>query len=168
MATTTTGKLRVMVDANILIAGTGWPRFPYEVLQHAVQGDFILVLSALVIEEARLHIQRLIPEMAEGFEVFLRESDYEEVAAPTAEQVTANIRVVRDPKDVPVALAAIHAQVDCLMTQDKDFTDQDDSTAELHRRLNIMLPGTFLREYMGWTSEALEVVRTRTWQDLET
>ena len=54
------------------------------------------------------------------------------------------------------------------MTQDKDFTDQDDSTAELHRRLNIMLPGTFLREYMGWTSEALEVVRTRTWQDLET
>ena len=107
MATTTTGKLRVMVDANILIAGTGWPRFPYEVLQHAVQGDFTLVLSSLVIEEARLHILRLIPEMAERFEVFLRETDYEEVAAPTVEEVTANIRLVRDPKDVPVALAAI-------------------------------------------------------------
>jgi predicted nucleic acid-binding protein len=64
-------KLRVMVDANILIAGTGWPRFPYEVLKHAVQGDFILVLSPLVIEEARLHIKRLIPDMLERFEIFL-------------------------------------------------------------------------------------------------
>jgi predicted nucleic acid-binding protein len=167
MAATTTDRLRVMVDANILIAGTGWPRFPYEVLQHAVQGDFILVLSSLVIKEARLHIKRLIPDMLERFEVFLQASGYEEVAAPSAKEVAANADLVRDPKDVPIALAAINAQVDFLVTQDKDFTDEDESTAELHQRLNIMLPGTFLREHMGWTSEALEVVRTRTWQDFE-
>jgi predicted nucleic acid-binding protein len=156
-----------MVDANILIAGTGWPRFPYEVLQHAVQGDFILVLSSLVIKEARLHIKRLIPDMLERFEVFLQGSGYEEVAAPSDKEVAANADLVRDPKNVPIALAAINAQVDFLVTQDKDFTDEDESTAELHQRLNIMLPGTFLREHMGWTSEALEVVRTRTWQDFE-
>jgi predicted nucleic acid-binding protein len=38
-------ELRVMVDANILIAGSVWPRWPYEVLQHALRGDFGLVLS---------------------------------------------------------------------------------------------------------------------------
>lgn len=32
--------LRAMVDANVLIAGTAWPRFSYEVLSHAAQGDF--------------------------------------------------------------------------------------------------------------------------------
>ena len=167
MAATVTDKLRVMVDANILIAGTGWPRFPYEVLQHAVQGDFVLVLSALVIEEARRQIQRLMPDMLGRFEVFLRDSGYEEVAAPTAEQVAANVGLVRDLKDVPVALAAINTQADCLVTQDKDFTDKDESTTELRRRLTIMLPGTFLREHMGWTGEVLDVVRTRTWQDFE-
>jgi predicted nucleic acid-binding protein len=37
--------LRVMVDANILIAGVVWPRFPYEVLRHALKGDCQLILS---------------------------------------------------------------------------------------------------------------------------
>jgi predicted nucleic acid-binding protein len=160
-------KLRVMVDANILIAGTGWPRFAYEVLQHALQGDFVLVLSSLVIEETRMHLKRLIPAMLERFEDFLRESGYEEAAPPTAKQVAANKQLVRDHKDIPVALAAINAQVDCLVTQDKDFTDQDETTIELHRQLCIMLPGTFLRELMGWTSEELEVIRTRSWEDFE-
>lgn len=160
-----TDKLRVMVDANILIAGTGWPRFPYAVLQHALEGDFVLVLSSLVVEEARLHIQRLMPGLLDRFEVFLRDCGYEEVPAPTTEEVAANICLVRDLKDVPVALAAINAGVDCLVTQDKDFTDKDESTAKLHRRLNVMLPGTFLKEHMGWTDVELEAARSRTWQD---
>ena len=32
--------LRGMVDANILIAGSVWPRWPFKVLQHAIRGDF--------------------------------------------------------------------------------------------------------------------------------
>ena len=60
-----THKLRIMVDANILIAGTGWPRFPYEVLQHALRGDFTLVLSPFVIEESRRHIHRILPDLLE-------------------------------------------------------------------------------------------------------
>ena len=46
-------ELRVMLDANILIAGSVWPRWPYEVLQHALRGDFRLVLSEYVIQQAR-------------------------------------------------------------------------------------------------------------------
>ena len=49
--------LRVMVDANILIAGVVWPRWPYEVLRHALRGDFRLVLSEYVIQQARRRIQ---------------------------------------------------------------------------------------------------------------
>jgi predicted nucleic acid-binding protein len=166
MATTKAGKLRVMVDANILIAGAGWPRFPYEVLQHAVQDDFTLVLSPLVIDEARRHILRLVPEALEQFEEFLTSCDYEQVPTPSKRELEAYSDLVRDPTDIPIALAAINAQVDCLVTQDRDFTDRDKSTKELHRKLTILLPGTFLREHMGWTSEALEAIRTRTWDDL--
>lgn len=46
-------KLRVMVDANILVAGSIWPRFPYAVLHHATIGDYRLVLSPEIIAEAR-------------------------------------------------------------------------------------------------------------------
>lgn len=114
MTTHEAGKLRVMVDANILIAGTGWPRFPYEVLQHAVLGDFQLVLCPYIIAEARRHIDRVIPEMRAQFEQILATCQFEEVPNPSLAQVEASADLVRDVKDIPVALAAIKAQVDCL------------------------------------------------------
>jgi len=43
-------ELRVMVDANILVSGSVWPRWPYEVLQHALRGDFQLVLNQYVMD----------------------------------------------------------------------------------------------------------------------
>jgi predicted nucleic acid-binding protein len=49
--------LGVMVDANILIAGSVWPRWPYEVLQHALRGDFQLVLSDYILQQALIHIR---------------------------------------------------------------------------------------------------------------
>ncbi|MHB8626610.1 MAG: hypothetical protein ACYDBJ_01275 [Aggregatilineales bacterium] len=66
---------------------------------------------------------------------------------------------MRDPNDIPLALAAITAQVDFFVTQDKDFTDRTPENENLHRRLVVILPGTFLRIHMGWTSEQLEAIR---------
>ena len=166
MASPRRSDLRVMSDANLLVAGTVWPRFPYEVLRHAVRRDFTLVLAPIIIEEARRHILRLIPEAIGRFEEILQAANCEIVGDPTREEVASHATLVRDPKDVPVALAALNAKVDLLITQDRDFTDQIESTQELHQRLTILLPGTFLREYMGWTSEELEALRNRTWQDL--
>lgn len=38
-----------MVDANVLVSALGWPRFPDEVIQHAVKDDYQLVLSPRII-----------------------------------------------------------------------------------------------------------------------
>jgi predicted nucleic acid-binding protein len=152
-----------MVDANILVAGTGWPRFPYEVLRHTVRGDYILVLTQFIIDEAREHIIDLMPEFLDRFEEFLKVSNYEEVPIPTMEEVQANTSLVRDIDDVPVALGAINAEVDYLITQDKDMTDPQ---APVHQQLQVILPGTFLRQHMGWASETLEAIRKRTWQEM--
>lgn len=159
-------KLRVMVDANVLIAGVVWPRWPFEVLRHARHGDFRLVLSRRVIGEARRIIQNRFPNYSEPFEAFLQACDYELADEPSKDQIAANLTLVRDPADVPIALTAINAGVDVYVTSDRDFTDRDESTEKLHQRLTILLPGTFLREHMGWTSEELEAARNRSWRDL--
>ena len=162
----TQAELRVMVDANILIAGSVWPRWSYEVLQHALQGDYRLVLSEYIIQQARKHIQVRFPTYSDQFDEFLGVCRYELVAGPTREQVAQHIDLVRDPSDIPVALAAIDAGVDYLVSEDKDLTVQDETTARLRQVLRVMISGTFLREVMGWSSENLEIVRHRTWRDI--
>jgi uncharacterized protein len=149
-------ELRIMVDANILIAGSVWPRWPYEVLQHALQGDFHLVLSQYIVLQARIHIQTRFPAHSDRFDELLQACRYELVPDPTREQVAHNIDLVRDPSDVPVALAAIQAGVDCLVSEDKDLTVQDQTAARLRAELKVMISGTFLREVMGWSSENLK------------
>jgi predicted nucleic acid-binding protein len=154
--------LRVLVDANILVAGLGWPRWAYALLQHAVAGDFQLVLCPYVIEEARRHLARLVPDALPDFETFLRLSDYEAAPDPTPAEVAAHAKLVRDPKDVPVALAALQAQVDVLVSNDKDLTESE----ALQAQVPVLLPAVFLRDLMGWTSEELEAIRHRTWHEL--
>ncbi|UCC89240.1 MAG: hypothetical protein JSV81_08005 [Anaerolineales bacterium] len=74
---------------------------------------------------------------------------------------------MRDITDVPIAVAAINAGVDYFVSEDKDFTVRDKTTARLHQKLEVMLPGTFLRQVMGWTGQELEGIRKRTWADIE-
>ena len=154
--------LRVMVDANVLVAGMGWPRWPYALLQHAVAGDFQLVLTPYIIEEAHRNLKKIAPATLPALEDFLHLSEYEEIADPPAELVAANQQLARDPKDVPVAAAAITAKVDCLISSDKDLTESE----ELRKFVTVLLSAVFLREYMGWTSEELEVIRHRTWGEM--
>ena len=75
--------------------------------------------------------------------------------------------LVRDPSDVPVALAAINAKVDYLDSEDKDLTVQGNTTARMRHRLTVLISGTFLREVMGWSSEDLERIWQRNWRDIE-
>ena len=161
MASSPPHRLRILVDANILFSGSIWFRFPYEVLRHAVDGDVQLVLSPQIIKEARENIRKLFPERLTNFENILEGSAYEEVATPTLEAIQVNSHLVRDIKDIHVALAAIDAQVDYLVTSDRDFTDKTPQSQELHEKINIILPAAFLRQHMKWSYEDLEMIRYR-------
>jgi predicted nucleic acid-binding protein len=159
-------KPRVFVDANVLFAGSVFPRWPYEVLRHAAAGDLHLVLCPLVIDQARRHLQKRFPDQLVRFDQFLQKVDYELVSDPALEEIEAHTNLVRDASDIAVALAAIAADVDYVVSEDKDLTAHDETTAELRRHLQVMLSGTFLREVMGWTSADLDIVRRRMWTDL--
>jgi predicted nucleic acid-binding protein len=156
-------KPRVMVDTTDLVAGIVWPRFPYEVLQHALHGDFDLVLCPVVIAEARSKFSERFPTFVQSFEDFLENAPYEEVPDPGTEEVLANETLMRDVTDVPVALSAITAEVDYFVSDDKDYTAPNQL---IHEKLRVRLSGTFLNEVMGWSHEELELVRLRRWADL--
>jgi len=83
-------KVRALTDANVLFAGTAFPRWPREVLRHAAAGDYKLVLCPLVITQARRNLQKRFPEYLDRFEEFLQVVDYELVSDPTPEDIEAN------------------------------------------------------------------------------
>jgi len=155
-----------MVDATVLIAGSGWPRWPREVLLASLRGEFQLVLSPYVIRQAHWNLGKRFPEHLERFEEFLSQVNFELVPDPSPDEVTQHRGLVRDESDIPIALAAINAHVDYLVSEDKDFTARDETTAEFHELLNVCLSGTFLRQVLGWTSKELEGIRHRKWSDL--
>ncbi len=103
-------------------------------------------------------LAELAPKLTEDFDALLKRAAYEEVTNPPVEDEAAEAFLSRDAKDVHVALAAIQAQVDCLVTYDKDLTESE----PLHERMKVLLPPVFLRDYMGWSSEQLEAIRNRT------
>jgi predicted nucleic acid-binding protein len=159
-------KARVMLDVNILIAGTIWPRWQYAILQHAIKGDFQIVLAPLILESARRNIRDIDARQLPRFEQFLADCRYELVDNPTRQEVQQNLDLVRSEADVPIALAAINAQVDYFVTYDADFTDNDVTTWNVRDAIpGIILPPVFLRDVMGWTSEELEEIRRRGWDE---
>jgi len=114
----------------------------------------------------RRNLQKRYPERVANLDEFLELVEYELVSDPSLDDINANNKLVRDLSDVAVALSAIVAKADYLISEDKDLTVQDESTVELRKQIKVMLSGTFLREVMGGTSEELEAIRHRKWSDL--
>ena len=162
-----TQKPRVFLDANVLIRGVTFPRFPYEVLRHAARKEIVAVVCPMVLDSARLYVSERFPDHQGALEALLELLDLEVTPDPPLEEVTAHAALVRDLKDIPVALAAIRAEAEYLVSTDRDFTDVDDTTAELRRHLKPISVGAFLHEVMGWSHESLSAVERRRWSDLD-
>lgn len=161
---------RVFADANVLIRGVTFPRFPYEVLRLAARHEIVLVLSPSVLDDVRYYVGELFPDHVDKLEAFLAAALVEIVDEPTPEEVEANHDLVRDIDDVPVVLAAAKAKVDFLVSTDADLTDVDESTEKLRQMLapgKAMKVGSFLNEVMGWSHEALEAISHRHWRDVK-
>jgi predicted nucleic acid-binding protein len=156
-------RLRVALDTNVLIAGIIWPRWPHEVLRAALARHFDLVLPEQVVEEARRHLS---DQQQAALDYLLAESPADLVPMPSPEAVAEAPDLVRHEPDIPIALAVLAARVDLFVTSDRDFTDPGAVAERFSREVKVMLPAVFLRDVLGWSSEALEAIRTRSWDDL--
>lgn len=112
-------------------------------------------------------MKELFPQHLHRLNAFLNSLPYELVQGPTEEEEGLNQDLVRDPKDVPIALAAIKARVDYLVSTDKDLTDLDKSTEKLRSLIRPIKPWAFLEEVMGWDKEELEKISKRHWKEIE-
>lgn len=133
-------------------------------MRAALGGSFDLVLPAQVIVEAQRHLMQ--PTRATALRAFLEAATYEELPVPSAEQVRQHQDLVRSAADAPIAVALLTGDVDVFVSSDRDFTDSAATAERFQRRVRVMLPAVFLREVVGWSSEALEAIRDRVWAEL--
>jgi predicted nucleic acid-binding protein len=110
---------------------------PGKVILHVAEQER-LVLATYIVGELRRVFQKKIPDKAESLERYLERGEFELFTTPNNLQ-RASVPSIRDVNDEPVLVSAVLADVDFLITGDKDFTD-----IEIDRPI-IHTPATFLK-----------------------
>ena len=112
--------MKILVDTNILISALLFPKSkPAKALIY-VSEEHEMVLCDQNLNEFREVLRRKAPRVLPDAQVLLNELSYELIpAAYNAE------KLIRDAKDQPILNAAIVADVDVILTGDKDFLSLD-------------------------------------------
>lgn len=130
--------MRIMLDTNVLIS-----MFVFKSMSRVIDKiteKHRIVLCSYVIDELHEVIERKFPNKQNSLEDFLIKLPFELVYTPkTIEK--HNLFEIRDVDDEKVLYSAIIADVDILLTGDKDFSDIDIEKPE------ILTPSEFLKKY---------------------
>ena len=112
--------MRVMIDTNIIFSAMLYPKGGIAALFEEILQKHIICICTFSIEELQIAVQRKFPERLKEIDDFLKELSYELVYTP--QKIDGeNMPHVRDKKDYPILAAAIIADVDILLTGDKDL-----------------------------------------------
>jgi putative PIN family toxin of toxin-antitoxin system len=132
--------MRIMLDTNVLILAILFRSENLSRLIEKVVKDYTLVLSTYVVEELKSVVERKFPSKMKAIEKFLTALSCELVYSPENYDGTPLFEI-RDEKDYMVLHTAILADVDILITGDKDFKDIEIERPE------IVTPKEFLDKY---------------------
>lgn len=130
--------MKVMVDTNVLISASLGFGTPYKAYEKAVTAPYQCVICDQIVDEMRRVYNRKFPDKVLRLEQFLAMVLTALEVVPTPTVKTDEETLIRDPKDSPILKAAINANVDILVTGDKDFLE----SAVTHPR--IMTAAEFL------------------------
>lgn len=108
--------MRILVDTNILISAILFPHTKVAQVLLYITEYHDVILCDCNIYEMREVLNRKKPDKLPDVEVFLAELSYELIPA-----VYHAEKLIRDVKDQPILNAAIVADVDIILTGDKDF-----------------------------------------------
>ena len=132
--------MRVMLDTNILISALVFKSETMNSIIKALAEKFSLVLCSYVINELHETVNSKFCSKADDIERFLAELPFEYVYTPH-NLPPHNLFSIRDGDDEKVLYSAIVADVDILITGDKDFYDVDIERPE------VLSPADFLKRY---------------------
>lgn len=130
--------MRIMLDTNVLISMLVFKSF--NAVIDKITQKYSIVLCSYVIDELHEVIERKFPNKQKDIEKFLMKLPFELVYTPkTIEE--HDLFKIRDVDDEKVLYSAIIADVDILLTGDKDFSDIEIEKPE------ILTPSAFLEKY---------------------
>lgn len=116
--------MKVLIDTNILISAALRPSgTPYEAYLKAVTFPNRGVVCEQNIDELHRVWNRKFPNRISALEAFLSRALLTLELVPTPESDIEQEKQIRDVKDRPILRAALNADVDVLLTGDKDFLE---------------------------------------------
>lgn len=108
--------MRILIDTNILFSAILFPNSKLAKTVLYITSYHEVVLCDLNLFELREVLKRKQSDKLPDAEVFMAELSYELIPA-----VYHTEKLIRDAKDQPILNAAIIADVDIILTGDKDF-----------------------------------------------
>lgn len=133
--------MRVMLDTNILISAIVFRSKIMNGIIKSLATKHSLVLCSYVVAELRDVVKEKFPSKVNHIEIFLINLPFEYFYTP--EPIPEHhLFEIRDKDDEAVLYSAITADVDILITGDKDFTDIEIERPE------ILTPSEFLDKYV--------------------
>jgi putative PIN family toxin of toxin-antitoxin system len=116
--------MRLLIDTNILISAALFPgSVSAKAYTKAVNPPHETVVCEYSLDEMRRVFNRKFPHRLDDFERFVSGLTLAVEIASTPEQEESGESAIRDVKDRPIFRAAVNAQVDAILTGDKDFLE---------------------------------------------
>jgi len=132
--------MRIMIDTNVLISAILFPNsYPSQALQKVIEKEN-LVLCPHIIDELHIIFQRKFTDKIKNLERFLSKLSYELVYTPLTIDEDRYPQI-RDRADLPILVSAILAELDIIITGDKDFL-----SLEIDKPI-ILTPREFVDRY---------------------
>ncbi len=116
--------MRIMIDTNVLFSSFLFPSPTMNAFINLVIDQHTIVLSSYIVDELKAVTAKKFPAKQHLVRQFVEELPFElfEINAGNGYGVYP---FVRDPKDLPILVAAIESKVEVLITGDKDLLEID-------------------------------------------
>jgi putative PIN family toxin of toxin-antitoxin system len=133
--------MEIMIDTNIIISAAIFPNSSVALLLKAIAEKHELYICTFTLKELNVVVERKFNDKKALLDTFLINFPYELIYTPTVIN-HAQLPYIRDIDDYPVLLSAINADVDVLLSGDKDFA------AVECKRPEVMTPQEFREKYL--------------------
>ena len=133
--------MRVMVDTNILVSAALFRNGSVSSILREIMSRYDLCVCTFSLEELFIVFDRKFKHRKGDLNEFLRELSYELVYS-SLEIEKNTLPPMRDEKDYPILMSAMDADIDVLISGDKDFSCLDCERPE------ILTPFQFKDRYL--------------------
>ena len=131
--------MRIMLDTNVLVSAFVFKGETISKMIDLLTEHHSIVLSSYIVDELKEVVRDKFPTKYAELDIFLTNLPFEYVYTPNILDKT-KYPAMRDSDDLPILASSITADVDILLTGDKDFAG-----LELDRP-EIMTPAQFVEQ----------------------